>query len=92
MSGLKDAILAAITSRINAHTALTARQRAAILAEVKDHLDTMVNMIHPSGAGIQTGGLADGRDVAVDRADAMRVAGTRTAPAGSSRQGICLRG
>ena len=50
--GLKDAILTAITSRINANTALTAGQKAAILAEVKDHLDTMVNMTHPSGAGI----------------------------------------
>jgi hypothetical protein len=51
VSGLRDAILAAITSRINASTALTAGQKAAILAEVKDHLDTMVNITHPPGAG-----------------------------------------
>ena len=52
VSGLKDAILTAITSRINANTALTAGQKAAMLAQVKDHLDTMVNMTHPSGAGV----------------------------------------
>ncbi len=51
VSGLKDAIRAAITSRINASTALTADQKAAMLSQVKSHLDTMVNMTHPSGAG-----------------------------------------
>jgi hypothetical protein len=50
--GLKDAILTAITSRINANSALTAGQKAGMLAEVKDHLDTMVNMTHPAGPGI----------------------------------------
>ena len=51
VSGLKDAILAAITGRINADTALTADEKAAMLSQVKSHLDTMVNMTHPSGAG-----------------------------------------
>ena len=43
VSGLKDAILAAMTSRINADTALTAQQRAAVISRVESHLDTMVN-------------------------------------------------
>ena len=50
--GLKDAILTAITSHINANAALTAGQKAVMLAEVKDHLDTMVNMAHPACPGI----------------------------------------
>ncbi len=44
VSGLKDAILAAMTSRINADTALTAQQKAAMISQVKSHLDTMINM------------------------------------------------
>ncbi len=52
VSGLKNAILAAITSRINANSTLTASQKAAIITQVKSHLDTMVNMTHPAGAGI----------------------------------------
>ncbi len=52
VSGLKDAILAAIASRINADSALTTDQKAAILAQVRSHLDAMVNMTHPAGAGI----------------------------------------
>ena len=43
-SGLKDAILAAMTSRINANTALTAQQKAAMISQVKSHLDTVINM------------------------------------------------
>ena len=51
--GLKDAILAAITSRINASAALTAGQKAAMLTQMKTHLDTMVDMdmTHPTGVG-----------------------------------------
>ena len=54
MSGLKDAILAAMTSRINADTALTAQQRAAMISQVKSHLDTMINrdMDHVPGTGM----------------------------------------
>jgi hypothetical protein len=43
VSGLKDAILAAMTSRINANTALTAQQKAALISQVKSHLDAMIN-------------------------------------------------
>ncbi len=58
-SGLKDAILAAMTSRINADTALTAQQKATMIGQVKSHLDTMINtdmdMDHLPGAGMGAG-------------------------------------
>ena len=66
-----------------------------MISQAKDHLDTMVNMDmpHSSGAGMAApDGLADGRDVAIDPPGAVRVPGTRTAPADSSRQGICRPG
>ena len=54
VSGLKDAILAAMTSRINADTTLTAQQRTAMINQVKSHLDTMINtdMDHVPGTGM----------------------------------------
>jgi hypothetical protein len=54
VSGLKDALLAAMTSRINASTALTAQQKAALISEVKDHLDAVINtdMPHSPWAGM----------------------------------------
>ncbi len=52
VSGLKDAILAAVTSRVNANTRLTAEQKATILAQVKSNLDTIVNATPPAGAGL----------------------------------------
>ena len=59
VSGLKDAILAAMTSRINADTELTAQQKAAMISQVKGHLDTMVNMDmdmdHLPGTGMGAG-------------------------------------
>jgi hypothetical protein len=56
-SGLKDAILAAMTSRINANTALTAQQKAAMISQVTSHLDTMINMDmdHQPGTGMGPG-------------------------------------
>ena len=56
-SGLKDTILAAMTSRINANPALTAQQKAAMISQVKSHLDTMINMDmdHQPGTGMGTG-------------------------------------
>ena len=57
--GLKDAILAAITSRINADTALTAQQTTAMISQVNSHLDTMItrdmDMGHQPGTGIGAG-------------------------------------
>ena len=55
VSGLKDAILAAMTSRINANTALTAQQKAAMISQVKSHLDTMINMDMDHGPGADVG-------------------------------------
>jgi hypothetical protein len=67
-SGLKDAILAAVTSRINANTALTAQQKTAMIEQVKSHLDAMINMDmdhqpgwgmgrHMTGTGSPMGGM-----------------------------------
>ena len=50
--GLKDAILAAVTSRVNADTALTAQQRAAMISQVKSHLDAMINTDMGVGMGM----------------------------------------
>jgi hypothetical protein len=56
VSGLKDAILAAMTSRINASTALTAEQKAAMLSHMKNHLNTMINMdMDMPGTGMGAG-------------------------------------
>ncbi len=52
VSGLKDAILAAMTSHINASSALTADQKAAMLSQMKSHLDAMASMTYPSGEGM----------------------------------------
>lgn len=52
VSGLKDAILTAMTNQINASTRLTAAQKTAMISEVKSHLDAMVNATHPYGAGM----------------------------------------
>jgi hypothetical protein len=52
VSGLKSAMLAAITSWINASSILSASQKAAAISEVKSHLDAMVNMTCRSGMGV----------------------------------------
>ncbi|HUZ86407.1 MAG TPA: hypothetical protein VNF26_05600 [Candidatus Baltobacterales bacterium] len=51
VSGLEDAIVAAITKNLNADSALSADQKTAILTQVKSHLDTMVNTTHLAGLG-----------------------------------------
>lgn len=57
--GLSDAIVKAMTSRINASTALNAQQKAAMISHLKSHLDVMINMDmdmpHPRGPGMGTG-------------------------------------
>jgi hypothetical protein len=54
--GLKDAILAGMTSRINADSTLTAEQKAAMISHMKSHLDAIVDvdmdMSHSLGAGM----------------------------------------
>ena len=70
ISGLKNALLAAMTSRINANTALTAQQKAAMISEAKDRLNAMINMDmgmphspragmgpHMNGTGSPMGGM-----------------------------------
>ncbi len=53
--GLTNALFSAMTSRINANTALTAQQRAAMISQAKHHLDTMINMDMPHPPGTGTG-------------------------------------
>ena len=55
VSGLKDALLAAVTSRINANTGLSAQQKAAVISEVKDHLDAVINTDMPHSPGARMG-------------------------------------
>ena len=55
VSGLEDAILAAVKSDLDANTALTTEQKAAILAQAKNNVDRMVNTTHSSGMGFGQG-------------------------------------
>ena len=58
VSGLKNAILTAATSQVNASTRLSAAQKANLISELKSHLDTIVNATYPSGFGMHgTGGM-----------------------------------
>jgi len=52
VSGLVEAMLAAMTSNLAANTTLTAEQQSAHLALVKSHLDAMLNLTRSSGAGV----------------------------------------
>ena len=60
--GLKNALLAAMTSRINANTALTAQQKAAMISQLKDHLDTMINIDMSYSPGTGMGSHMTGTD------------------------------
>jgi hypothetical protein len=60
VSGLEDAMLAAMTSNIDANTVLTQEQKAAHVALVKDHLDAMVNAVHSPRAGMGLMGAGTG--------------------------------
>lgn len=51
VSGLENTILAAVTSRVNATTGLSAAQKAAVISRVKSHLGEIVHMTWPSGTG-----------------------------------------
>ena len=51
-AGLEDAMIAAMSSRLDANTSLTAEQKAAALAAMKSHLDVMVTASHSPGSGI----------------------------------------
>jgi hypothetical protein len=49
VSGLENAILAAMTSKINASTGPSAAQKTAMISKVKNQLGAVVNMTYPSG-------------------------------------------
>jgi hypothetical protein len=51
VSGLEDAMLAAMTSNLDANTSVTAEEKSADLALMKSHLDVMVTATHASGSG-----------------------------------------
>lgn len=51
VSGLEDAMIAAVTADLNANSSLTAEQRATMLAQVKAHVEDMVNDTHAAGSG-----------------------------------------
>ena len=51
-AGLEDAMIAAMSSHLDANTSLTAEQKAAALAAMKSHLDVMVTASHSPGSGI----------------------------------------
>jgi hypothetical protein len=52
VTGLEDAIVASVTTGLDASTTYTATQKAAILAQVKSHLDAIVTATYPFGMGI----------------------------------------
>ena len=51
VSGLQDAMIAAMTANVDANTALTADEKAADLTLMKSHLDVMMTATHSSAAG-----------------------------------------
>jgi hypothetical protein len=57
VSGLEDALVVAMTSTVNANGALSADQKAAMLALVKSHVATMVTTAHATGVGHPLGGM-----------------------------------
>ena len=52
LSGLEDAMVAAMTSHLDANTTLTAQEKAAALTLMRSNLDAMVTANHSSGSGI----------------------------------------
>ncbi|HEY4991869.1 MAG TPA: hypothetical protein VII33_07260 [Nakamurella sp.] len=51
VSGIEDAVVAAMTTSLDANTTLTAAEKAADLAVMRSHLDVMVTAADSSGAG-----------------------------------------
>ena len=52
VSGLQDAITAAAKTHLDANSALTTDQKAAITAQMNTRLNTMINDGHRTGAGV----------------------------------------
>jgi hypothetical protein len=61
VSGLEDAVMAAMTTNLDVNTTLTAEEKAVHLALMKSHLDVMVTATHSSGAGFGPMGGMMGR-------------------------------
>jgi len=55
VSGLEDAMVAALKRNLDTNSTLAADQKAATLAQLKSRIDTMVNTTHPSGEGTGMG-------------------------------------
>ncbi len=55
VDGLKDAMLAAAKSNLDANTTLTDEQKTARLDELKTWIDTMINQVHAPGTGVGPG-------------------------------------
>jgi hypothetical protein len=53
--GLVDAIVGTVKTRLDANTALTAEQKATLLAQVRTHVEAMVSVRHSAGAGAGMG-------------------------------------
>jgi hypothetical protein len=60
VSGLEDAMMAAMRTTLDSNPTLTPEEKAADLALIKSHLDTMVTATHPAGAGFGPMGAAMG--------------------------------
>jgi hypothetical protein len=52
VTGLKDAIVAAVQARLQADTRLTTEQRNTLLARLRERLDAFVSATHQPGAGM----------------------------------------
>ena len=52
VSGLKDAMVAAMRKNLDANPTLTPDQKTAILTQAQSHIDTMVNATHQSGSDV----------------------------------------
>jgi hypothetical protein len=51
VTGLVDAIVGTVKTRLDANSALTAEQKAALLAQARTHVEAMVSVRHAAGAG-----------------------------------------
>ena len=73
VSGLENAILAAMASRINASSGLTAGQKTSMLREMRSHLREMVNSVPRAASGMgwmspRAGmGMWSGQEAGADR-------------------------
>lgn len=55
VSGLEDAMIAAISGDLDSTSTLTADQKAAVVEQMRSRIDAMVNAIHFPGQGMGSG-------------------------------------